>query len=153
MENEFNIERDNELIRNGTHFWCETCLVARPIEDCSPDRRYCQSCYDFLCAEKEIFVETHPRSAPQGWFPSPGHKPTVGLQGLEVLSPSDSLVDKTQPTGGRPKIPLPEEKIKEMHAAGMGAKAIAGRLKAEGFNISYRTIYRYLKERKNENQR
>ena len=50
----FDVKRDNELIAAGTHFWCESCLTARSVNEGSPDLRYCQSCYDFLMVEAEI---------------------------------------------------------------------------------------------------
>ena len=40
-----------ELKRAGTHFFCQGCLVHRPLDDRSPDERYCQQCCDFLLQE------------------------------------------------------------------------------------------------------
>ena len=51
---EFNIERDNMLIAKGSHFWCEACLVAVPLDDQSKDPRYCQGCFEVLTQEAEM---------------------------------------------------------------------------------------------------
>ena len=53
-EGYFNIKRENELIDAGSHFWCEACVVARPLVEQSPDPRYCQSCFDVLKLEAEM---------------------------------------------------------------------------------------------------
>ncbi len=51
----FDIKRENELIGNdGSHFWCEACVVARPLYDKSPDPRYCLGCYGVLSHEAEM---------------------------------------------------------------------------------------------------
>ena len=47
----FDTTRDNKLIAQGSHFFCNGCLVARPVESRSYDPRYCQRCCDFLEAE------------------------------------------------------------------------------------------------------
>ena len=53
-DNYFDIKRDNELIAAGSHFWCEACVVARPLVEQSPDPRYCLSCFDVLKVEAEM---------------------------------------------------------------------------------------------------
>ena len=45
---------------------------------------------------------------------------------------------------GRPKIKLPEDTIKELVEQGLGSKAIATRLKGEGYKTSYKTVQRIL---------
>jgi len=150
----FDIKRDNELIANGTHFWCETCLVARPLSKQSPDHRYCQSCYDFLLNEVEILKESRSlaiKIRPPQWMPGEGHPPTLSPQegqNLSTLEKEKVTVDIIGARVGKrgpKKMELPEDKIREMNEAGMGSKAIAGRLKAEyGVQVSYKTIQRLL---------
>jgi hypothetical protein len=64
---EFDSKRDKELIAAGTHFWCDACMIARPLDAQSPDPRYCQGCHDFLLKEAEI---SHPSRRPS-WYPRP----------------------------------------------------------------------------------
>jgi len=47
---------------------------------------------------------------------------------------------------GRPKRDLPMEKIVKLRAEGLGARAIAKRLQAEGIEVSFMTIYRAMKK-------
>jgi len=42
----FDIKKDSELTSTGSHFFCQGCLQAKPIEEMSKDYRYCQECYD-----------------------------------------------------------------------------------------------------------
>jgi hypothetical protein len=136
MPNYFDIKRDNELIAAGTHFWCQTCLMARPLDDQSPDPRYCQGCYDFLCKEAEMLPPK--RGRPQ-WVPK--------AQGLVPKLPSVSehtpQIMSTVKRGPKHKA-LPVKLITQWASEGMGSKAIAVRLKGEGVEISYKTIQRLL---------
>ena len=43
----FDIKRDRAIIK-ASGFFCQTCLVGKPASEQSPDKRYCQGCYDFL---------------------------------------------------------------------------------------------------------
>ena len=63
----FDSKRDKELIAAGTHFWCQGCLIAHPLDARSPDPRYCQGCHDFLLKEAEM---SHPSRRPS-WMPRP----------------------------------------------------------------------------------
>lgn len=45
---------------------------------------------------------------------------------------------------GRPKSALPAEEIEQLGKRSLGAKAIAGQLKAEGYSVSFRTVHRIL---------
>jgi len=133
----FDIKRDNELIKTGTHFWCQACVVARPVKELSPDPRYCKSCYAFLKAEASLLPATrHP-----GWTPravkDPAPIPSGGSGNM-------STVNGVERRGPKRKN-LPRQKIFEMADAGMGAKMIAGRLKAEyRMKVSYKTIQRLI---------
>ncbi len=50
--NYFSCAKDREFIEAGG-FFCETCLVGKPLDDISPDPRYCQGCHDQLQADKK----------------------------------------------------------------------------------------------------
>jgi len=154
----FDIKRDNELIAAGTHFWCEVCLVAQPLDDQSPDKRYCLGCYDFLNKEAEMLRESGSRSRP-GWLPTASPDTKRGVrkcgdtqspiqQNLSTLKDEKSTVDIIRPRIGKRgprKMELPEEKIKRLYNDAMGAKAIATHLKREhGIHVSYKTIQRLL---------
>jgi len=60
-----------ELKRAGSHFFCESCLVHRPLDDRSPDERYCQQCFDFLL--QEAAMQCIKRA---DWIPQPGGQDT-----------------------------------------------------------------------------
>ena len=144
---EFDIHRDNELIAAGTHFWCETCLVARPLDDQSPDQRYCLNCYDFLLKEAELLS---PKQGRPEWIPQAG-KPTqktadvsghpalimAGINGRE-----NRICQKS--TQGRPRLDLPLQFIKELRGQGFGATEISRQLNDRGVKVSMRTLYRIL---------
>jgi hypothetical protein len=153
---EFDIKRDNELIAAGTHFWCEACLVARPLDDRSPDERYCQDCYDFLRKEAEMLTghikkptwipckngqKNQPHVSPYGG----GNMSTLGEEIIEVdiIQPSVAKVTRGK-RGPKPKV-LPNELIKQWAGEGMGSKAIASKLNNElDIEVSYKTIQRVL---------
>lgn len=40
----------------GGKFFCQACVVDRPIDDQSSDPRYCQSCYDYLINHEVILL-------------------------------------------------------------------------------------------------
>ncbi len=71
---------------------------------------------------------------------------------MSTLTGKKSEVDIIQPSVGKvtrekrgPKFTeLPEDLIRQLAGEGMGSKAIASRLKAEGLEISYKTIQRRL---------
>lgn len=159
----FNIKRDKELIAADTHFWCETCLVARPLAEQSPDPRYCKSCYVFLLKEAELLTG-HSKKA--SWIPKPQKEATqkvapISQYGGGIMSTVKGKkieVDKIQPSvaietharrlsnkrGRKPK-ELPEDLIVELAGKGMGSKAIASNLRADhNITISYKTIQRIL---------
>jgi len=137
--NIFDSKRDNELIKAGTHFWCQTCVVARPLKEQSPDPRYCKSCYVFLKAEASLITSTKR----PGWIPKKQSPVSGGVD--STLPPVKSRPDASQ---GHPKIKrLPRKRILEMANAGISPRIIAGRLKA-GYRIkvSGKDISHYLKE-------
>lgn len=153
------IKRDNELIAAGSHFWCNTHLTAVPLDDQSPDPRYCQGCCEFLLKEakslpshgkKTDWIPVLPKELAGGKAP---HVPHYGGGIMSTVKGEKSEVDIIQPTvpitsiGKRgPKFTeLPDDLIRQWGGQGMGSKAIAARLKGEhGIEISYKTIQRRL---------
>jgi hypothetical protein len=152
----FSIKCYNKLITAGTHFWCEACLVARPLGKRSPDERYCQGCYDFLLKEAEMLTghikkETWiPRKNGQQNQPyvsqyGGGIKSTLGDKkiGVDIIQPS-VVKDTRGKRGPKPKV-LPYDLINQWAGEGMGSKAIASKLNNElGIKVSYKTIQRTL---------
>jgi len=156
MNNYFDIERDNLL-----PCFCQACLVGKPVDDMSPDPRYCQSCYDFLLKEAEI--DSSRRQA--NWKPILPHKETEkeGKKAAQVypdirtikstLEDEKTTVDLIQRSvrkklsarrGPKYRV-LPESIIRQLNDDGMGAKAIATQLKHKhNTRISYKTIQRFL---------
>jgi hypothetical protein len=153
------VKRDNQLIAAGTHFWCEACLVARPLDDRSPDPRYCQGCYEFLLKEAKMLKEAGSWRRPD-WIPKPktsskkvGYAPTPAPRNMSTLNEDKIKVDIIQPPvvkvtrgkrGPKHKV-LPDDLIKQWAGEGMGSKAIATKLKAKhSIEVSYKTIQRVL---------
>ncbi len=147
---------DLEIIRAGG-FFCQTCIVAKPASEQSPDERYCQGCYALLLKEAEMLS---PGKRP-AWIP---HKGEIGHQksiqvsedmvlNMSTLSGRKIEVDIIQPSvakvtrgkrGPKHKA-LPHELIKQWASEGMGSKAITSKLKEElGIKVSYKTIQRVL---------
>jgi len=139
----FDIKRDNELIKAGTHFWCQTCVVARPLKEQSPDPRYCKSCYVFLKAESSFLPATrHP-----GWIPKKQSPVSGGVD--STLTPIKSHSRASQ---GKKKR-LPRKKILEMAAAGISPRIIVGRLKAEyRMDVPRKTIQELINAKPNIRQ-
>jgi len=46
-------------------FFCQACLVSKPIIEQSDDPRYCHSCFKFLLDEAELV----PKTKRPGWIP------------------------------------------------------------------------------------
>lgn len=156
----FNVKRDNELIAAGTHFWCEACLVAKPVDDMSRDQRYCQGCYDFLVYEASLLLEKGSTRRPY-WWPSTMKEsfekekqsvtPTADgvVSGLPRIEEGGTKRKEDKPTShaknnnfvplGRPKKELPEKEILELSNQGLSARKIARQYK-----ISRMTVNRIL---------
>ena len=49
----FDSDRDRQIIDAGG-FFCEACLISKPIDDMSYDPRYCLGCYEFLLKEAKL---------------------------------------------------------------------------------------------------
>ena len=155
--NLFSATRDREMIEAGG-FFCEACLVDKPLDDRSPDPRYCLGCYEFLQGEAGLLTRgKHP-----AWLPKPsgakiaqknlyqGVRYSAGIMSpikdqknkVDIITPVAQKV--TLEKRGRKHRDLPEDLIRELASKGMGSKAISTRLKAEGVKVSYKTIQRRL---------
>jgi len=138
-------------------FFCYTCLEDKDRKELSPDRRYCQGCYDFLLKEAEML----PRGKRPAWIPKEGkigHQKSIQVSqdvvlNMSTLDDKKIEVDIIQPLVGKvtrekrgPKHKvLPHELIKQWSGEGMGSKAIASKLSNElGIKVSYKTIQRLL---------
>jgi len=67
-EGYFSIKRDMAIVRAGG-FFCQGCLVGKPMDDKSPDLRYCLSCYEFLTEEYRVKELMSPGRAKPRWAP------------------------------------------------------------------------------------
>ena len=153
----FDTTRDAVLIKAGSHFYCLGHLSARPIEEQSPDPRYCRSCRDFLLQEAEL-MGGHSRKA--SWIPridGAGGKalspiPLDGGRNMSTLKTPKNEVDIIAPRGKKPKKRGPKPKVLPVRVImrwaekeEMGSKAIATRLgKERGIKVSYKTVQRIL---------
>lgn len=150
-----NIKQDNELIAAGSHFFCNTCLVARPLDDRSPDPRYCNGCYQFLQDEAALL----PLTKRPKWLPKAKNsaKKTIPVSQDAVLNMSTINAENSQMdiihsmaakvTCGKrgPKHrELPVEQIIKLAKQGIGSRAIATRLAKQGISVSYKTIQRII---------
>ena len=117
-----------ELNRAGTHFFCNACLVHRPLPDKSPDERYCYECYDFFMEEASL--DTSRRRA--DWKPreerqKPAEEGEMAATPLPISARGEEVLLRTNledaheyqnPTqtpiinlGGRPKKDVPIDLI------------------------------------------
>ena len=147
----FNIQGDNIY-----PFFCQACLVGKPLDDASPDSRYCQGCYDYLLKEADMLSSG---KCPK-WIPKTKH---IGKKKAEKLIPvsqhtegimatvndKKSEVAKIKPTvrnngRGRKQKQLPIELIMKLADESMGSKRIASRLNAEGIEVGFRTVARII---------
>ena len=140
----------------GALFFCEACLVDKPLDDRSADPRYCQGCCDFLLKEASLF----PAKIRPAWMPKISARKVLPIPQDTVLimsttndpiiysghnSPPAPLPRPVLKRGPKPRF-LPEDLIKDLAARGKGSKAIAGELKKENdITVSYKTVERILK--------
>ena len=136
-------------------FWCKACLDNKRMSQQSPDPRYCQGCFDCLVSEARMLDERG-ITKKADWMPKIGRDvQIVEKQPSGIMSTSNETLakvdiikteDSQSPFCKRgPKHKqLPDELIKELEGKGMGSKAIATQLKAQGIEISYKTVQRRL---------
>jgi len=144
-----------ELEKVSTHFFCEACLVDKPLDDRSADPRYCQGCCDFLLKEASLF----PAKIRPAWMPKIGDKKVLPIPQDAVLIMHTTKDENIYSVHNSPAAPppkpsgkrgpkhrdLPEDLIKQWAGEGTGSKAISARLKREqDITIHYSTIQRIL---------
>jgi len=147
---QFDIKRDIETVNAGG-FFCQACVVGKPLDDISPDPRYCQGCYDVLVAEADMIVG----HVKKDWAPLTAEKTDTSIQGygggnLSTVKAKNSKVDKlpSRPPKVKPgpkTLDLPDDLIGELAALGVGSKAISRELAKQGISVSYKTIQRRLR--------
>jgi hypothetical protein len=157
----FDTKRDNQLIASGNYFWCEACLKARPLDDQSPDPRYCLGCYEFLLKEAILLP---PKQGRPKWVPKAKEavKSGAGISGypprimatvkgkkseVAIIPPSVSTrpIVKRIRRGPKHRTDLPVEVIMQWAGEGMGSKKITAKLKADyDIAIGFRTVARIL---------
>ena len=144
-------------------FFCQACLEDKPKRERSEeDFRYCNLCQPVIEGEYRAIVESKGRPLTSLYKPilrvplsDPMESHTeLKKSKMSTLIETPVTVDNFRPPD-RPKTykkqELPEPLIKEMKIAGMGAKAIATRLKVEqDINVSYKTIQRMLSGERKE---
>ena len=150
----FDIKRDIEIGKAGG-FFCQACVIGKPASEQSPDPRYCLSCFDVLTNEASLL----PSNKRPKWVPKAKNTPEKSIQVVDdvVLNMSpingeknkvdiiQSRVAKVTRSKRGPKFTeLPDDLIRQWASEGMGSKAISTRLKAEGYDVSYKTIQRRL---------
>lgn len=134
----------------GKTFFCRGHLEDRPVGEASPDPRYCRFCFDFLQKEAELLLPgRYPKWLPKGVTAPQAPLTTLTLAGQKSEQHKDTpTVEKgvlsTPNANGRPHLDLPEDKIRELAATGLGPKGIAAILCDRGVMVSSRTIKRML---------
>ena len=160
----FDTERVNELIAAGSHFWCNACLGAVPLDDQSPDPRYCLGCYEFLLKEakrlnpgkRSKWIPKKPRRG-RGLKPQPLPDASASMDTIKekTMKPSSTLTNYVHPPKANtglakskrgPKVhELPEDLIRQWASQGKSPQAIAKKLADEHHIFaSYKTIKRRL---------
>jgi len=99
----FDSQRDKEVIDNGG-FFCQACLTGKPLDDKSPDPRYCLVCHEFLSNEVELLPDKKHKKP--SWVPVSGWVKTEPAPVEVVPKPpivsSNGSVVLSHP-GGRPR--------------------------------------------------
>jgi hypothetical protein len=134
----FDSARDSALIAASTHFWCDTCLVARPKSEQSPHPGRCLPCYKALQLEATITI------------PSP--KPTWDIiipRGISVPPPKQGVITRRGPRQHR----LPVDLIKQLATEGESSRSISQEiLNRTGAVVSYRTCQRIISGQRKESK-
>ena len=145
----FDIKKDIEIEKAGG-FFCSACLVGKPLDDISPDPRYCQGCYDVLLKEAELLP---PKNRPSCLPKPPKGKKVEAEDNIVTPSLKAGLKIKRNEINirhilpvGRPSLGLPEDYLMELAAQGLGYRAIAKRLQAEGIEGSHMAVGRAIKK-------
>ena len=142
-----------ELKAVGTHFFCQSCLIHKPVDDRSLNERYCQWCFDFQAEEMRLAKEGGRKKA--DWWPvmpetPPDRRQKAPIAEKAVTKLPQVVLDTSAnggevlSQGGRPRKDIPMERIKDMVAQGAGITEIMRELKSQDISVSRRTIFRLL---------
>jgi len=154
--NNFDAARDSDVV-GFVGFFCSACLVGKPLNDQSADLRYCQGCYEFLSDKAKMLSGTkRPKWVPKSQRLAYRKVIPVSRDISRIMSTSKgdeikvgifpSVVPAIAHGKRGPKFTdLPGDLIRQLASDGMGAKAIATRLKKDyRLVVSYKTIQRRL---------
>lgn len=131
----FDIKKDIRVEKAGG-FFCEACLVCKPVSEQSPDGRYCKGCFEVLKEEAEM-LSSRTKSA---WIPCCGREVSK-----TVLTHTKVTRVITLPrVGGRPQKIIPIKLIQKLAKDGLSIREINDELKVRGTTISPSTISRAL---------
>ena len=73
-------------------FFCQACLVDKPLDDISPDSRYCLMCFEFLTKEAELVPASR------------GKPPWVPVSNRAEVAPSREKAVAKPLTNGKPPV-------------------------------------------------
>ncbi len=148
----FTMARDKQFA-----YFCRGCLEGKTKEQISRrDTRYCVTCQPLVEREytqlRQRYIPipyNHQNPLEDALYNADNEIP-AGEQNtkMSMLNSETASLDNFKPRG-RPKTykkrQLPEREIKKLYDGGMGAWAIATKLKKEeGIEVSYKTIQRVL---------
>ena len=146
----FSAKRDAEVINAGGVF-CLACVVAKSLNDQSPDDRYCQGCYDFLLAEADRL----PAGKRPRWVPrAEGRKPQVvgATQSTAEAIQADISECNTQQSvvgqgvaDSKDDVTALMQTVYNLADQGMSSRKIAAVLAENGVKVSHMTVSRWLK--------
>lgn len=157
-------------IERASDFFCQGCLEDKPLEDISPDPRYCFGCHEVLSAEAKMLPGIKRKWVPKAPRAKTGRKKEAPVaKGVSVImsQPKNEMskeikvkkakkvkvghnspaTSKAAPKKRGPKCKsFPEGLIIGWASEGLSNRAIATILKVEyDIVISYKTIQRILK--------
>lgn len=143
-----------ELAKVNTHFLCQSCFTHWPIDDRSPDERYCLYCYEFLSYEAKLLEDKGIKKRPS-WVPVQKNAPPKTRRNAMRRTTIKNLAGKnsgSRELGVSQKTPvknslskkLPKRKIRKLAKQGMPPKRIAAELLKQGVITNHRSIARII---------
>ncbi|MBN1189577.1 MAG: hypothetical protein JXA46_07490 [Dehalococcoidales bacterium] len=156
--NGFEMESEMDKIESGEYFWCKGHIGAVPINEISPDRRYCLDCYNVLKAEASQSGSWRKAS----WIPKDntgklsGSHHTAMENNKKPVTTLWMVKDTTLPDVTVPEADFikPQEyewtpdavisRCRELASQGISTRSISAQLEKEGVRISHMTVARKL---------
>lgn len=129
-------------------FFCEACLMNKPLTEQSLDPRYCRPCCDFLTEEAKL------SSTKPDWVPKVPKRtielpPKVSQMPIPPPVVAKKAVTSTSTIVGKGKRVVTGKmatRIAELMSQGLASRTIALQLEAEGIEVSHITVSRWMKE-------